>query len=66
MCIAQDVFWWEDGKQETDSVQKLLDLQDPFASDPEALQQSRKLVLDLADWIIPGHGVMFRNPGKNL
>ena len=63
-CIAQDVFWWEDGKQDSDSEQSLLDLEDPFASDKSALLESRKLVLEKADWIIPGHGKMFQNPRR--
>lgn len=64
VCIAQDVFWWEDGKQKSDIEQSLLELEDPFATDKEALLNSRKLVLDKADWIIPGHGKKFRNPRR--
>lgn len=62
VCIAQDVFWWEDGKQKSDTTDDLLSLVDPFATDVKALRKSRKKVLELADWIIPGHGKMFRNP----
>lgn len=64
VCIAQDVFWWEDGKQQTEDIEQLLNQEDPFASDMEALKQSRKLVLEKADWIIPGHGKKFKNPTK--
>jgi glyoxylase-like metal-dependent hydrolase (beta-lactamase superfamily II) len=64
VCIAQDVFWWEDGKQKSDSEEELLQLQDPFATDQEAQIASRKLVLEKADWIVPGHGKKFRNPRK--
>lgn len=64
VCIAQDVFWWEDGKQKSDTVDDLINLVDPFMTDKEALVQSRKLVLEKADWIIPGHGKKFRNPTK--
>jgi len=64
VCIAQDVFWWEDGKQKTDNVEEMINYEDPFASDFEALKKSRKLVLEKADWIIPGHGEMFKNPSK--
>lgn len=62
VCIAQDVFWWEDGKQKSDTEKDLLELVDPFVSDEEALKKSRKLVLEKADWIIPGHGKKFINP----
>jgi glyoxylase-like metal-dependent hydrolase (beta-lactamase superfamily II) len=66
VCIAQDVFWWEDGKQKSDSEKELLELEDPFATDAGALLASRKLVLEKADWIIPGHGKKFRNPKKAI
>ena len=64
VCIAQDVFWWEDGKQKSDKVEDLLNLEDPFTTDMKALVESRKLVLEKSDWIIPGHGRRFRNPRK--
>lgn len=64
VCIAPDVFWWEVGKQETSFEAELLDHEDPFMTDKKALVESRKLVLEKADWIIPGHGKMFRNPKK--
>jgi glyoxylase-like metal-dependent hydrolase (beta-lactamase superfamily II) len=62
VCIAQDVFWWEDGKQKSDNEEDLLNLEDPFATDREAQINSRKLILEKADWIIPGHGKKFKNP----
>lgn len=64
VCVAQDVFWWEDGKQKSDIEEELLNLEDPFWTDKEAMIESRKKVLELADWIIPGHGKMFRNPRR--
>lgn len=33
---------------------------DDFASDQETLKLSRSLALSLADYIIPGHGKMFK------
>ncbi len=64
VCIAQDVFWWEDGKQNNESEKNLMELEDPFASDIDELKKSRKKVLEVADWIIPGHGKMFKKPLK--
>jgi glyoxylase-like metal-dependent hydrolase (beta-lactamase superfamily II) len=64
VCIAQDVFWWEDGKQKSDTINDLLELEDPFVTDLKALRSSREEVIEWADWIIPGHGKMFKNPGK--
>ena len=62
VCIAADVFWWEDGQQRSDAQEELLQFSDPYATDTEALLASRKLVLQRAEWIIPGHGKKFRNP----
>ena len=33
---------------------------DEYASDKKGLEKSRKEVLKIADWIIPGHGRMYR------
>lgn len=62
--ICQDVFWWEDGKQKSDTVEDLLKNEDPFMSNLEDLLKSRALVLERADWIVPGHGKMFKNPKR--
>ncbi len=49
VAICGDVFWKENLSQD-----------DPYASDKKLLEQSRKKVLKIADWIIPGHGRMFK------
>lgn len=49
IAIVGDVFWNERGPKN-----------DPYASDPEKLVISRKRVLELADYVIPGHGPMFK------
>jgi glyoxylase-like metal-dependent hydrolase (beta-lactamase superfamily II) len=54
VVIAGDVFWWMDGQPQTLD----LDLPDQFATHPAQLRRSRQLVLDRADWIVPGHGPM--------
>lgn len=64
VCIAPDVFWWEDGAQDTSSLEALLNLVDPFATDLRALQDSRRKVLSVSDWIVPGHGKIFKNDFK--
>ena len=64
VVVAGDVFWWIDGEQDTSSKEVLLRLEDPFVKDEKALQESRKKVLEIADWIIPGHGKIFRNPAR--
>jgi glyoxylase-like metal-dependent hydrolase (beta-lactamase superfamily II) len=49
VAIVGDVFWKENFPEK-----------DPYASDLEKLSESRKKVLALADFIIPGHGKMFQ------
>ncbi len=48
-AICGDVFWKENFPED-----------DPYASDKEELKKSREKVLKLADWIVPGHGEMYR------
>jgi glyoxylase-like metal-dependent hydrolase (beta-lactamase superfamily II) len=50
VAIAGDVWWKENYPQDDD----------PYASDMEKLKESRKKVLELADYVIPGHGPMFK------
>lgn len=65
VVAAGDVFWWGDeDKQETDSREVLLKSKDPFVKDEKALLKSRQKVIEIADFIIPGHGKMFKTPGK--
>ena len=37
---------------------------DSIAENPKVLEVHRQRVLEIADWIIPGHGPMFRSPDK--
>jgi glyoxylase-like metal-dependent hydrolase (beta-lactamase superfamily II) len=48
VAICGDVFWKEDFPEK-----------DPYANNPEQLIKSRELVIEKADWIIPGHGKAF-------
>jgi glyoxylase-like metal-dependent hydrolase (beta-lactamase superfamily II) len=64
IAVAGDVFWWVDSeKQETD-YESLINHEDPFTKDKSTLKKSRKLLIKKADWIIPGHGKMFKSPKK--
>lgn len=47
--------WWAPGFQPEE---------DPIAENPDELQVSRVLVLEQADWIVPGHGPTFLNPHR--
>ncbi|PIZ27683.1 hypothetical protein COY45_01165 [Candidatus Berkelbacteria bacterium CG_4_10_14_0_8_um_filter_42_34] len=49
IAVCGDVFWKENFPED-----------DAYASDKKKLQESRKKILEMADWIIPGHGKMFK------
>jgi len=49
IAIVGDVFWKEN-----------LPPKDPYATDPKELGKSRERILALADYIIPGHGPMYK------
>jgi len=56
VVVAGDNFWWTtDEKQEIDVNKK-----DDFAEKMDELIASRKKILDIADFIIPGHGKMMK------
>lgn len=55
VVVAGDNFWWTTSeKQEVDLHKK-----DDFAEKMDELVASRKEILAIADWVIPGHGKMF-------
>ncbi len=60
VVIAGDVFWWADGEEQETDRQGLLEHKDSYVKDPKALNESREKILSLADYIIPGHGEMFK------
>lgn len=56
--VAGDVFWWLENEKQEVKISKPDD--DPEHMDLQKLVASRKKVLEMADWIIPGHGKMFK------
>lgn len=60
VAVAGDVFWWKDEEKQRIDGASLLSHKDPFVKDQKALFESRKKLLALANWIIPGHGKVFR------
>ena len=60
VVIAGDVFWWRDEEEQKTDRRSLLEHKDPYMKDEKALRESRKKVLEMADFIIPGHGGMFK------
>lgn len=57
VVVAGDCFWWTTDEEQKVDVEK----PDDFAQNLDVLIKSRKEILDLADWIIPGHGKMWQN-----
>lgn len=57
--IAGDVFWWVDGEKQIVDINKVDDSH-PKELDMKELIKSRKTILKIADYIIPGHGKMFK------
>jgi len=57
--IAGDVFWWMDDEKQEIKIEKP---DQAHPADMEKLIESRKKVLQLADYIIPGHGKIFKSP----
>ncbi len=60
IVIAVDVFWWMDNEEQKTDKKSLLDKEDAYASNKKELIKSRKILLKIADYIIPGHGKMFK------
>lgn len=56
VAVAGDNFWWTTEEEQKIDVEKI----DDFAEKMDELIASRKKILDLADWIIPGHGKMMK------
>lgn len=65
VVIAADLFWWTDEQEQiVDDADMLINREDPYTKDWDALVESRTKVLAIADWIIPGHGKIFKNPSR--
>lgn len=60
VVIAADVFWWYDEETQSHDKDALMNRHDEWAKNEVDLQKSRAEVFKLADYIIPGHGKMFK------
>lgn len=60
--IAGDIFWWADEEEQKTDAKSLIERIDPFAENQALLQETRKKLLSMADYIIPGHGKVFKTP----
>ena len=60
VVIAGDLFWWRSNEKQKVDYKSLIKKSDEYLKDRKKLIESRKKVLKLADYIIPGHGKMFK------
>lgn len=58
-AVAGDVFWWLENEKQVIDINKPDN--DPEHMNIQKLIASRKKLLELADYVIPGHGKMFNN-----
>ena len=59
IAIAGDVIWWLDGEKQVFNINQK-DRSQSKGMDMNKLIESRKRILEIADYIIPGHGKMFK------
>ena len=57
--VGGDVFWWTDDEEQKIDVEKDDDAH-PDEVNMKDLIESRKKILEVADYIIPGHGKIFK------
>jgi glyoxylase-like metal-dependent hydrolase (beta-lactamase superfamily II) len=60
VIVAGDVFWWQDDEEQKTDEKGLMNHKDPYMKNEKQLIESRKKLLEIADYIIPGHGKMFK------
>mgnify|MGYP002629905458 CR=1 FL=1 len=60
VVIAADVIWWSDEEEQKTDGASLIKHEDPYAENMVQLIESRKKILEIADYIVPGHGKMFK------
>ena len=63
IAIAGDAIWWIEGEKQVFDVNQK-DHSQAKGMNMDDLIESRKKVLKISDWIIPGHGKMFKNPRR--
>lgn len=59
VLISGDIFWWKDDDIQNTDYDSLINLNDPYVKNIDNLINSRKKVLKVANYIIPGHGKPF-------
>jgi glyoxylase-like metal-dependent hydrolase (beta-lactamase superfamily II) len=60
VLIAGDLWWWKDDEKQETERDRLIEKDDPYVKDKDTLIKTREKMLKMADYIIPGHGKMFK------
>jgi glyoxylase-like metal-dependent hydrolase (beta-lactamase superfamily II) len=60
VAIVGDVFWWADDEEQKVDEKNLIEHKDPYVKNKRELADSRKKILEIADYVIPGHGKIFK------
>lgn len=60
VVISGDIFWWADEDEQITDKESLINLEDPYVKNKEQLLNSRNKIINIADYIIPGHGKPFK------
>jgi len=60
IVIAGDLFWWRTNEKQKTDYDSLIEKEDPYVKNKTENENSRKKILEVADYIIPGHGKMFK------
>jgi glyoxylase-like metal-dependent hydrolase (beta-lactamase superfamily II) len=60
VVIAGDLFWWMKSEKQKTDFGSLVEKEDPYVKDKKQIKKSREKILKIADYIIPGHGRMFK------
>ncbi len=60
VVIAGDLWWWKDNEKPRTDYNSLMRKHDSYVKEKDLISKSRENVLKIADYIIPGHGKMFK------
>jgi len=60
VCIGGDLVWWIETEEQKTTREEILNKKDPCAVNVDQLKESRQKILGQVDYIIPGHGKMFK------
>jgi len=60
IVVTGDLFWWFNGEEQKTDLGSLINHFDSYAQNHELLKESRERILKIGDFIIPGHGEMFK------